>query len=78
MKCIKAVVNINCRYCCGKLIRFGKTKSCQRYRCKDCNKTQLHEYVRHVYHLSTDNNIATFVKEGFKMSHIYWCFSSIN
>jgi len=64
MPCIKAVVNLNCRYCAGETIKFGKTNSSQRHRCKQCRKIQLAVYKKHAYEATTNLDIAAHVKEG--------------
>jgi len=64
MPCIKAVVNVNCQYCQGLTIKFGKTGAKQRYRCKNCRKIQLNTYIKHAYKPSTNSNIAAHIKEG--------------
>ena len=55
---------IKCKYCQGPTIKFGKVACKQRYRCKNCKRTQLHAYVKYAYDVSIDLNIAAHVKEG--------------
>ena len=64
MKCIKVVVIVNCQYCQGLTIKFGKVGSKQCYRCKSCKKTQLQAYAKHAYKSSVSLNIAVHVKES--------------
>jgi insertion element IS1 protein InsB len=64
MKCIKVVVNINCKHCLGATIKFGKVGGKQRYCCKKCRKTQLQVYQNTAYNASVDTNIAAHVREG--------------
>ena len=64
MPCIKTVVNLNCQHCAGETIKFGKTNSSQRYRCKQCRKIQLAVYKKHAYEATTNLDIVAHVKEG--------------
>ncbi|MCK9236094.1 MAG: hypothetical protein M0P09_07255, partial [Acholeplasmataceae bacterium] len=57
-------------YCEGKLIKHGKTKQLnQRYKCKNCNKTQVEQYKYKAYQPSLKNlhemkkNRPNFIKE---------------
>jgi IS1 family transposase/transposase-like protein len=63
-KCIKVVVNLKCNYCLGGIIKFGKVGARQRYRCKSCKRTQLHDYLKRAYKASVNSDIAAHVKEG--------------
>jgi len=63
-RCIKVVVNINCNYCHALTIKFGKVGDKQRYRCKNCKRTQLQEYLKHAYKSSVSSDLAAHVKEG--------------
>ncbi|MES2268636.1 MAG: IS1 family transposase [Bacteroidota bacterium] len=62
--CIKTVVNINCHYCFGAIIKFGKIGNQQRYRCKSCNKTQIAHYSNKAYKPHTNSYIINYVTEG--------------
>ena len=64
MPCIKTVVNINCQYCQEPSIKFGKTGTSQRYRCKSCKKIQLNNYERKAFKACINGDIAAHVKEG--------------
>ena len=64
MQCIKVVVIINCQYCQGRLIKFGKVGDRQRYQCKSCKKTQFRSYLKQAYQASVNSNIIAHVKEG--------------
>ena len=64
MPCIKVVVNISCQYCQKLTIKFGKLGARQRYRCKNCSRTQLLEYINQAYKAGVNSNIASHVKEG--------------
>src|SRR5580658_4699377 len=64
MSCLKTVVAINCKYCQGEIIKFGKTGVSQRYRCKNCKRTQLKDYVNQACKTCTNSEIASHVKEG--------------
>jgi insertion element IS1 protein InsB len=64
MLCIKEVVNINCQYCHGPTIKFGKNGISQRYRCKSCKKIQLSKYERKAYKACINFDIVAHVKEG--------------
>lgn len=64
MPCIKIVVIVNCQYCQGVTIKFGKTGVSQRYRCKSCNKIQLNKYKSKVYKACISFEIAAQVNEG--------------
>ena len=70
MPCIKAVVNVNCQYCRGLTIKFGKAGTAQRYRCKNCKRAQLQRYVKYAYKASVNSNIAAHVKEGCSIRSI--------
>ena len=64
MPCIKTVVIVNCQYCQGPTIKFGKAGPRQRHRCKNCKKMQLHLYTKRAYRASINSDIAAHVKEG--------------
>jgi len=64
MLCIKEVVIVNCQYCQGATIKFGKTGMSQRYRCKSCKKIQLNKYKSKAYKACISFEIAAHVKEG--------------
>jgi insertion element IS1 protein InsB len=54
-----------CNYCCGLLIKNGKSKSGnQRYICKDCCKTQVANYFNNAYLPTINQNIVMLTKEG--------------
>ncbi|MFV0505760.1 MAG: IS1 family transposase, partial [Bacteroidales bacterium] len=54
-----------CRLCKGKLVKFGTSSAGkQRYRCKDCKKTQVEEYSYNAYNQDINNNIVALLKEG--------------
>jgi len=62
-KVYQSCCSYNCHYCHSPVIKFGKVGSKQRYRCKMCGKTQLHQYVKRAYRASTNSYIALYVKE---------------
>jgi len=64
MSCIKVVVNINCQYCHGETIKFGNVGNRQRYRCKNCKRTQLKDYSNQAWKASINSDIVAHVKEG--------------
>ncbi len=64
MLCIKSVVNVKCQYCLGLTIRFRIIDNKQRYRCKDCKRTQLKDYINHACKAGINPAIAAHVKEG--------------
>ena len=54
-----------CSYCQKYLIKHGHSRSGkQRYRCKNCNRTQVDNYTYQAYQLLTDNQIVKLTKEG--------------
>jgi len=58
-----------CSYCEGKLIKHGKTKQLnQRYKCKNCNKTQVEQYKYKAYQPNLDRQIVILTKEGMGIS----------
>lgn len=63
-RCIKTVVNKNCRYCLGTTIKFGKIQNQQRYRCKSCNRTQMGSYLNQAYISDINIHIINHVIEG--------------
>ena len=63
-RCINPVVNLNCLFCLGPTIKFGKIRNQQRYRCKNCNKTQISNYSKKAYKPHTNSYIIDHVKEG--------------
>ena len=64
MKCIKTVGNINCQYCQGPTIKFGRRDAIQRYRCKNCKKLRLKKYEKQGWKANVSGEIAAHVKEG--------------
>ena len=64
MLCIKIVVNVNCQYCQSEMIKFGNVGGKQRYRCKNCKRTQLKDYLNHSCHADINPEIAAHIKEG--------------
>lgn len=55
-----------CKYCKCLCIKYGKQNNGeQRYRCKNCGKTQLHNYIRQAYSIQgMERWVAGMVKEG--------------
>jgi len=70
MLCIKSVVNIKCQYCLGLTIRFGSVDNKQRYRCKDCKRTQLKDYLSNACKAGINPEIAAHIKEGCGIRNI--------
>ncbi|HWZ03770.1 MAG TPA: IS1 family transposase [Mucilaginibacter sp.] len=64
MPCIKAVDNKNCQYCQSPTVKFGKAGAIQRYRCKNCKRTQIYTYQKNAYKPGTNADIASHVVEG--------------
>jgi len=64
MPCIKSVVNIKCQYCQCLTIRFGSVGDKQRYRCKNCKRTQLNGYLNHACNTYINPEIAAHLKDG--------------
>jgi insertion element IS1 protein InsB len=55
----------HCRYCEGALVKFGKTTDQkQRYRCKNCRKTQLKAYRYLACAKNMNPQIIALLKEG--------------
>jgi len=64
MRCIEVVAPLSCCFCKGKTIRFGKVFTRQRYRCKNCGKTQLVSYIKQAYRPHINERIVAYLKEG--------------
>ncbi|MDB5002081.1 MAG: transposase [Mucilaginibacter sp.] len=64
LPCIKIVVVINCPYCQGMPIKFGKTGTRQRYRCIACKRVFMNTYINKACCASINNHIVNFLKEG--------------
>jgi len=61
---LQNVANEKCRYCHNETIKFGKFNGAQRYRCKNCKKTQLRNYISFACKPDINPSIAAHVKEG--------------
>ena len=58
-------LTINCQYCKGQLYKHGKSgEGKQRFRCRNCGKTQLEQYSYNAYDPNLDQNIIALTKEG--------------
>lgn len=58
-------LSINCKYCGHRCIKNGVEKNGkQRFKCKECNKSQQANYTYRAYSLDLDNNIIALTKEG--------------
>lgn len=64
--CFRCVCGIKiCNYCGGKIIKHGIMKTGkQRYKCKDCSKTQVDYYTYQAYRSSINNKIIALNNEG--------------
>ena len=64
--CLKCVGGQKiCTYCGMKLLKHGFSKSGkQRYKCKNCWRTQIDYYTYRAYHSETNNQIINLTKEG--------------
>lgn len=60
-KCSKVVGEDACN---GSLIKFGRSKGRQRYRCKNCNVTQMGSYLHLAYQSYVNQQIVSHIKEG--------------
>jgi len=64
MPCIKIVVIVNCPYCQGVPIKFDKTGTRQRYRCKACKRIFMDTYINKACHSTVNKSIVDHVKAG--------------
>ena len=55
---------IQCPKCNGISVKNGFQNSCQRYKCKICNKRFQLEYSYQAYNSTTNNLIKSLLKEG--------------
>lgn len=65
LKCSNRVVRcVQCACNSSSCIKYGRTNTGkQRYRCKSCNKTFIHDY-KNVAYTIPDNSITSLLKEG--------------
>ena len=60
-----AVSELKCKFCGKDCIKNGKEKNGQqRFKCKDCNKSQQANYAYHAYDQNLNENIIALTKEG--------------
>jgi transposase-like protein len=66
ISCIRSVGGEKiCSYCEGNLIKYGKTKQQnQRFKCNNCNRTQVEKYRYNAYQLNLNQQIVLLTKEG--------------
>ncbi|SDR89416.1 Transposase and inactivated derivatives, IS1 family [Mucilaginibacter mallensis] len=63
-RCNKSVVNPLCNGCNGLTIKHGLVHCRQRYRCKNCKRTQMGLYKNNACSLFINNKIVNYIKEG--------------
>ncbi|MBA5791604.1 IS1 family transposase [Flavobacterium sp. xlx-214] len=69
MKSVDSVKN--CSLCNGKVVKYGFSKAKkQRFKCKNCSKTQVQNYQYSAYLKETNAKIIVFVKEGLGIRSI--------
>jgi len=57
--------SINCKYCGHRCIKNGVEKNGkQRYKCKECKKSQQLDYIYRAYDSNLNQNIIALTKEG--------------
>ena len=56
-RCYKSVGGLLCVSCEGEMIRYGKSREKQRYRCKSCKRTQMGIYFNKACNFSTNEHI---------------------
>ena len=58
-------LSINCKYCGHRCIKNGVEKNGkQRFKCKECKKSQQLDYVYQAYDSNLNQNIIALTKEG--------------
>lgn len=55
---------IDCRYCTGKCIKYGKSRGKQRYRCSFCGRTFITGYSSNACKAGINNWMISLIKEG--------------
>ena len=56
---------VKCRYCMEACFKNGKEKNKQqKYKCKNCNKSQQKKYRYNAYNVNLNQNIIALTKEG--------------
>ena len=63
-RCYKSVGGLLCVSCGREMIRYGKSREKQRYRCKSCKRTQMGIYFNKACNFSTNEHIVNYLKEG--------------
>ena len=56
-------MNCKCDRCNSKLIKWGRYKTCQRYKCTQCNKTEMQQYIYKAYLKNTNKKLVNILKE---------------
>jgi insertion element IS1 protein InsB len=63
-RCNKSVVNPSCNNCNGLTLKHGLVRCRQRYRCKNCRRTQMSFYENNACNLFINRKIVSYIKEG--------------
>ena len=57
-------MSCKCDRCKSKLIKWGTYKTRQRYKCTQCNKTEMQQYIYRAYLKSTNKQLVNLLKES--------------